>query len=369
MQDLKTGNGLPPPANNPLELSYSHGWLRERVDLARVALYELLRRDRLGQLSPADRHTIDEMALANLTSQPFTTPVQCYLDEELSNRLITGKLTPEEQAAFYQRALLMELAVRTEAIRGMPVPVRVRFQAFLPDNMTNNTGWEIVTTYKALRIDGRPAQWSARFAPEHFPQYRDLSGGWDTHDDRTFDFETLGQHEVELDVLAEFYHGTRANARNGLMSHWEKRTLKASFEVVDASPDGLVQRVDNADLVDDLSGRFLVRELTYRIEYPGSFEGYLDVSALPVNIAFDLFARYNGKEWPIGHVTRSAHSPVTIMSFASDPDAQPIPRPPPTVDLIFRSNPRVALTTVDMDHIWNGQIVLKQIPTTPRSLR
>ena len=38
MQDLKHGSGSSPPVNNPLErgMFFTHGWLSERVDLARV---------------------------------------------------------------------------------------------------------------------------------------------------------------------------------------------------------------------------------------------------------------------------------------------------------------------------------------------
>jgi len=164
MQDLKHGSGQAPPVNNPLDqqFSSSHGWLSEQVDLARVALDELIRRDKAGGLAPEYRHQIDEMALASAFS-PITAPVQFYLNDELNARLGSGKLTPQEQAKIYQGAVTVSLATEPVVRQWNEVPVRVKLQTRLPRGTKDP--WQIAVTYKSLRVDGKEVGWSTKKPP------------------------------------------------------------------------------------------------------------------------------------------------------------------------------------------------------------
>ncbi|MDB5290143.1 MAG: hypothetical protein JWL69_1384 [Phycisphaerales bacterium] len=228
MQDLKHGTSQPPPANNPLESQYnsfSHGWLSEEVDLARVALDELLRRDKEGKLSPQHRHEIDKMALATM-SAPITTPVQYYLAEELSDRLISGKLPAEDQATIYQNAVTMGLSARPVVMQWDAVPVSLTFQTRLPRRLY------VEVTYKSVRIDGGEVDAS------HLPQWRQpiSVGAGPTNVDRLISYSTLGQHRIGLDVRIDILASSTPYQGGGTIVHSETRTVSTSFSEIQPTP-------------------------------------------------------------------------------------------------------------------------------------
>jgi hypothetical protein len=229
MGDLKHGSGQPAPANNPLDRRafFGHGWLSENVDLARVALDELLRRDKLGKLSPEYRQEIDELAMANM-SAPITTPVQYYLNDELNDRLIEGRLTAEEQATIFQRAVTMTCSAGPTVMLWDDVPVRIGFQTCLPNSSHN--GWGIEATYKSVRIDGREANWSER--PQWAQPRSATLYGAPTNVERLIPCSTPGLHRIDLDVQIEIHAGSTAYPDRGPVVHSEVRTLSASFSVM-----------------------------------------------------------------------------------------------------------------------------------------
>lgn len=228
MQDLRHGSGQPPPANNPFESQnwFSHGWLSEEVDLARVALDELLRRDKAGKLSPEYRCEIDEMALATM-SAPITTPVQYYLHNELIERLIAGKLPAEKEAAIYQHAVTIGLSAQPVVMLWDVVPVKINFQT-----RVFNGGLGAEVTYKAVRIDGKEVD-----APNltKWDQRRSLGYG-SSNDDRQISYSTLGQHRIDLDVRIDIRAWSSGYPGQGVTVHSEMRTVSTSFSEIRPTP-------------------------------------------------------------------------------------------------------------------------------------
>jgi hypothetical protein len=239
MQDLKNGNGRPIPPNAPLELTMfdGHGWLSEQVDLARVALDELLRRDKVGKLSPKYRRQLDEIALANV-SVPVTAPVQYYLNNEISDRLAAGKLTAEQQEKIYQHAVTVTLSTQRLVMQWDDVPIRIKFQTCLPD--CSNRGWEAELTYKSVRIDGQHVAWSTirRFREQN---YASLSGRQSTDVDRWVSYTTVGKHRIDLDVQIDIHYGSSPYSGKGPVVRSELHTLTTSFE--EAKPTFLVRAI------------------------------------------------------------------------------------------------------------------------------
>jgi hypothetical protein len=363
MQDLKHGSGSSPPVNNPLErgMFFTHGWLSERVDLARVALDELLRRDRLGKLAPAYRHEIDDMALATQIA-PFTAPVRYYLSLQLNDRLIQGKLTKGEEATFYRRAIVLSLAARLHIIQGDDVPVSLRYQTALPVG-----AWEIVTTCTSVQVDGQEVGplWGGLPEPaSRGPFFRQwLSGGWDLRDGRRIACTTLGRHRLDVAILVEFH----PQGRDRSVIYSETRMVSTTFESTRSSVDQMIKLVNNPQLAAALKNCIRVEELRYQVWDAKSVFGIFEVRPAPVNFAFDVFARFGGRDWPIGHIARAANAPLENLRIDSDYKNFPMPQPPPTVDIVLRSNPKVALGTLDLYSIWNGELVLKNIGFKNRS--
>ena len=223
MYDLRHGSGLPPPPNNPLEPKsfWNHGWPEEQVDLARVALDELLKRDEDGKLSARYRHEIDKMALANLYS-PVGAPLEHDLDVELTKRLWTRKLSIEEQARIYKNAVALTLAAQPTVIRWDPVPVDIQVVTRLPGRDT--AGLRVDANYRSVRIDGAEASWSnGRWVQE---RYDSVIGGQSGKFQRLLSCGSLGSHRIDLDVDVDIC------TPGGGIIHRERRTLTSSFVVI-----------------------------------------------------------------------------------------------------------------------------------------
>ena len=84
----------------------------------------------------------------------------------------------------------------------------------------------------------------------------------------------------------------------------------------------------------------------------------------PVDLAFDVFIRCNGKEYTAMSVNFHKGGEGNYGTTASDFPVEPIPK----VDVILRSNESVAATTLDMTQIWKGEIVFKDVPLQPASV-
>jgi len=263
MQDLRNGSGQSAPAGNPLELNmreFTHGWLSEKIDLARVALDELQRRDRRGKLSAKYRHQIDELALANLNI-PVRTPVQIYLDRELGDRLIAGKLTADEQAKIYKGAVTMILSARPVVMQWNDVPIKIQFNTRLPNGSQNALSVEAI--FKSVRIDGNDASWAprSRWGP---PDSTFVYGGGNIDVERYISYSTPGEHRIDLDIQLDIHCGSSAYPTQSPVIHSETRTISTTF--VETKPD-LAAKIIRI-LIDPSheSGHYLsIEELKYAI--------------------------------------------------------------------------------------------------------
>lgn len=232
IDDLESGRGLPAPRGSPLdrEIWLSHGWLSEQVDLSRVAMDELHRRDKLNQLSVAQRHKIDEIALASL-ARPMTTAGDCYLNDELSGRLAAKKLTSQEEHAVYSRAVTLSLTARPQVMQWEPVRIQLQAKTRLPRSLEN--GWAAEIKYLGVSIDGEPVQW-AKNRPDGWAQY---NFGLQLSDftnrpavDNFITYSKLGRHRVDLDVVIKLHYGSRGEPEKGDVLYTEQRRLSAALE-------------------------------------------------------------------------------------------------------------------------------------------
>ena len=87
---------------------------------------------------------------------------------------------------------------------------------------------------------------------------------------------------------------------------------------------------------------------------------YVEFNRPPVNVAFDVSLRVNGREIPLsssgvacGQGKRKTGS--ARLGQQSMPDAH-------TADVILRSSGAVARGTPDIFEIWDGEIVLRDVP-------
>jgi hypothetical protein len=359
MRDLRTGSGRPSPGvDTPLTRSIGntgHGWVRERVDLARIAFEELLRRDKAGKLSATYRHEIEEMALASQTPNS-QIPLWWDLSDYLSERMIAGDLSADQQARFYQRSATLTLNVRPTILLGDDVPIRMKHEIYLPCPK-GEVEWLANTTCKSLKVNGDTLpsflSWDAL----------KLTPAEQSPDERLLPCSVPGHYQIDATVLYEIYVGPSGNAERGKLLHVEVRTASANFDVVAPTTENAIKFIDQPAMADKLRAGLSPIGFHYNIWHPGEVFGSIDFGTVPVNVAFDVFAKYGGKEYPIGHFAAAAgeYSFNTGGRCDSDP-SNPLPKPPPTIDIVLRTNPAVARTTIDLFQIWNGEIDFPNIP-------
>jgi hypothetical protein len=151
MDDLRHGEGKPPPTDTHFpEIMDGHGWVSEGVDLSRIAIAELLRREQLGELPAKYRLEIDQLALADLHNS-IQTPGQFYLRQNLGDRWIAGALPVDEQNKLYLTAPDITFATDPVVTQWNDVPIRFRCRCGLPNSSTHR--WAVQGRYKSVRID------------------------------------------------------------------------------------------------------------------------------------------------------------------------------------------------------------------------
>jgi hypothetical protein len=93
---------------------------------------------------------------------------------------------------------------------------------------------------------------------------------------------------------------------------------------------------------------------------PGLLHVSVNANHPPMDLAFDMFLRFEGREVPMGSVEfRSAQSSGSEIS--TDLDVLRGAHPD-HVDVILRPSIRAAANTLDITSIWNVEVVLKDVP-------
>ena len=91
--------------------------------------------------------------------------------------------------------------------------------------------------------------------------------------------------------------------------------------------------------------------------------GEIEARRLPSGVSFDVFARAAGREYFAGTVAvnrnRFTRHAMRAAPFPADPAAP--------VDLVFRTNPKAARLTVDVEEAWNGELVVPAVPVKDES--
>jgi hypothetical protein len=82
---------------------------------------------------------------------------------------------------------------------------------------------------------------------------------------------------------------------------------------------------------------------------------------MPASIAFDVFARFNDREFKLGVITCNKGS-NTNWRISSALPAASVSTPPAAFDLILRSDEKVGRETTDQNDIWAGELIYPNLP-------
>ncbi|HET6247372.1 MAG TPA: hypothetical protein VFE47_06680 [Tepidisphaeraceae bacterium] len=341
MQDLKTGTGKPVPDYTTRfhGMQGWHGWIREEFDLARLALDELLAREKAGRLSPSERDEIFDQGIAAEWAKD-ETPVQYYLLDYVASRAGSGDVTPEQLEQFYRPAFSPQFRARARVLEGDKVPVEFTRMTWLRGHQR----WSQECKFIHAAVDGKDVEFRSQPGND-FLDFREM---------RLLPSAPLGVHTVTLDVRISV---SGENAARVMDLH-----LSAPFEVVARTPANFVR----------LSHPVATAQMTAWAKSPGVC--YLPMGhdacfsvciwnttpTQPADAAFDVFAKYGGQEHLIGQWAALAGPDRSMGSIPFTP-LLGVPKPPPIVDIIFRPSRVVAANTVDLTDIWDKAIVVKSV--------
>jgi hypothetical protein len=356
-------------------------WLHadaRRVDnpaVADPALNELIDRLLRGELSRREVRALADTALELQQGERLLWPNHwgVILEQGISQ----GMVTPEQRDAYLRTATITnsgKLTLRPKVRQGTPVPVRVtlgteRVGVYIPNHMRV---WMRHNELVEFRIDGEPVA-----ASEVFPMTHHMTGNpEEIWSDCTLDFDgEPGRHTVELDVrcyAAEFQMGEgridfSEETRERWFGPWSMR-LKGEFDIVPAE-EAVVELVPAAQAgpaplahARTKLGRFELRAGGHNVV---SFlkTGAVWIEEYPLGLSFDIIARAGERDELVG-------------SFAAEPSGYALGRferplreffpNDDIVDIILRTNIAHAEARVDIDSVWDGEIVIENVPTVLR---
>jgi hypothetical protein len=125
-----------------------------------------------------------------------------------------------------------------------------------------------------------------------------------------------------------------------------------------ALEDTLCELIDVGECVLVAFGRSLRAQVRLKLPQP------------PVNVAFDVYWRVGEREWLIDYLVVPAGSRGTALTappiLHRQTQLDGFPSWVGSVDLVLRTNPRAAEATVDITEVWDGEIVIEDVPLDRR---
>jgi hypothetical protein len=338
------------------------GWLIDDVTTgyapaARRAWRELDRRIAAGGLSDAaqDRLTAEALAKFERVAQsvPATVngPLQ-VLSDYLGDRALAGKLTPAQRDEFFAATLLPQLRFRRLIRAGDPIPVELTSHWVGP----SAPGWWVNAAETSVTVGG---------ATELKGTGRSAFSGFGSGGNATHFLKPRPAGDVPVTVAQTFraYRGSMGDTANSQLIHQWTVRLTGQLHVVADEPPGTFTLIDRPELLPAMRAAVTIQR--FALEHTGAggrplLQVRIGIRNPPENIAFDVTARAAGREFPIGSV-RLADGQGTTWHFTVDaPRGLEFDK----ADFHFRPNEKAARSTVNLYQIWNGELLVKDVPLT-----
>jgi hypothetical protein len=323
------------------------GWLlRELGDgnssIANVAWGEIQLRLSNNSLSEEDQNRIAERGLE---LQAAAAPMASgnYVLDFVGRRYLDHKLSAAQADRFFAAAFKVNLSVRSVVGMKSRVPYSLAGAGRGPRD------WWLQMRTVGYRIDDGPLQQFGGGTNGGF-------GGWSTSSTLA-PVGVPGKHRLRLtmDLATD---ATNVSAApwddNAVVAKRVRQELSADFQV-----DGEQTPVSTVTSPDGSVLRPLFK-VGLQVRQPDSHwvEANVDAASLPVNVALQMFVKFDGKEHHIGNISFRKGMPGGYWTGVRDfPD-----NAPPTVEVIFRSSETVAGETLDLSQIWKGEITIPNVP-------
>jgi hypothetical protein len=253
-------------------------------------------------------------------------------------------LSTLQKDQFVQQLTQFSLFVRNPVALGDPIPYRTSQSSRGPANFL------VQVTGGSLTLDGTKILAS-------IGNSGGMSGmGADSWNETALPSQSPGHHVLKVEEIVDLYiHPPNQNSGGTAALHWVRK-LSTPFDVLSDVPADLIKLTDDPTLAGPIQASIRLGASVY---YENRrMRGDFDIRNTPANVAFDIIARFDGKEYLLGALNvRSGESMLTGFDSVDE-----LPQPPATADIILRSSERAARRTVDLNEIWKGEIVYPNVP-------
>jgi hypothetical protein len=304
---------------------------------------ELDRRRALGPLSREHEQQLIEAILAEQGKAQGRTPLLRAMMEDIARRADAGELSPAQFERLCKQALRARLEQRPVVVAGEQMTLHARAAGPIPDVKRWRT--------KVIFLGASCGDQQIIGGSSGIVHGLWLSSG------ATFTAPGPGRHPAKIahriEISPEDEGDEGANRPPTLA--WEQ--VLTGMQDVEATPSADNPRLVASPTALEVAG-CVVATIDWRAGC-ASPQADIRISQPPENVAFDIFLRHGGHETKVGETIREK----------GDNGSQDFSLPPVTansparsIDLIFRSSPRLARTTSDLMQIWDGEVVLHDLP-------
>jgi hypothetical protein len=171
-------------------------------------------------------------------------------------------------------------------------------------------------------------------------------------------YNQVGKHQLVVTPHVELRQG---NFDAGAIIFQEDRQLTADFEIVATPPPDYFRLIDDPTLAIPIKAAIVPTKFAFSSQRPGNLNGNLKITNVPATIAFNVFARFNNREYQLSGIVcnKGSGADYGVGGIAGDATAA---TQPSTFDLILRSNESIGRQTIDQHSIWKGELIYPNVP-------
>ncbi|HZN65569.1 MAG TPA: hypothetical protein VFB66_09720 [Tepidisphaeraceae bacterium] len=305
---------------------------------------ELERRMKAAPLSAANRRRLAELGL---TEQAAATPRPHAhrAVEWLGREVVAGQIDPDQKERFFRQMLRVTLRTRPTVVLGDDIAYRTEYSSRVPAGGT----WWLELQHAGAWLDGKQVHGASGSSGFSGIGAAGASGS-------TVPCKTPGEHTVSVKMKAIIRHGPdAANDRSTPPLISFDVDLSDKTNVVTQEPPGYLKHVEEPGLAERLRACFDPKGFE---QNPRDISGEVKVTAVPAGLAMDVFARAGGTEYPMGGMTILKGNSTNYYLRTQKYDGPRVNE----IDLVLRSNPKLARHTVDMNEAWAGELVIEKVP-------
>jgi hypothetical protein len=297
-------------------------------------------------LTASQTDQLDQLALNAQASKTRMLALDWLLNF-IGDRAAANALAPQRRELFFTQAMSPVLSVRPETVAGIRVPFRIAYEGRGPDR-----NWWSREELLSVALDDNP------------PQQQGSSGTGNGFTSGSMGSSIAGdlspgKHVLHVTIRNSAFIGAYPSANEKQPPFWTRTlTLSAPFLALPKTTANDITLIDDPASADSIRQSITIRDLRAKNKAYDRLSMTVSIKNPPCNIAFDLIARCNGKDYAIGNVYSNAGEDHNFgVSTRDFPPGASTAR----IDLLLRASPTVARDTIDLYEIWNGQVTIPNL--------